>query len=43
MTLTEFKKDSKRDKIEFPATLNAFERALIHEISDEIGELIHES
>ena len=41
--LTEFIKDPKREKIDFPATLNAFERALIHEIADELGGLKHES
>ena len=39
--MTEFKKDSQRNKIDFPATLNAFERALIHEIADELGGLTH--
>ena len=39
--MTEFKKDPQKDKIDFPTTLNAFERALIHEIADELGGLTH--
>ena len=30
-------------KLEFSANLNSFERALIHEISEELGGLKHES
>ena len=41
--LKQFKNDAFVKKLEFSAGLNSFERALIHEIADEIGGLKHES
>ena len=41
--LESFKSDNTLNKLEFSPDLNSFERALIHEISEELGGLKHES
>ena len=41
--LIAFKQDDTKQSLNFPETLNAFERALIHEIAESIGGLKHES
>ena len=41
--LESFKNDNALNKLEFSPDLNSFERALIHEIAEELGGLKHES
>lgn len=41
--LSQFKDDKFVKKLEFSPDLNSFERALIHEVAEELGALKHES
>ena len=41
--LSQFKDDPFVKKLEFSPDLNSFERALIHEVAEELGSLKHES
>ena len=41
--MKQFCDNPKEERLDFPETLNAFERALIHEIAEELGNLKHES
>jgi len=41
--LQQFKSDPFVKKLEFSPDLNSFERALIHEVAEELGGLKHES
>ena len=41
--LEAFKANDSQQRLDFPPALNAFERALIHEVAEELGGLKHES